>query len=157
MSSWRLGLVGLWTLAACSNDSGFLSGSDLAASGTGDFSSSSGDLGGGGAPDLACPMSCNSFYLCCNGECIDPFNDPRNCNGCNKQCAGPHPFCGNAVCSQPPCVTNIDCMSGFCCGARCCTYGQLCCDINGAGPTKLECFTPTAVAPTCPGGCVGCQ
>jgi hypothetical protein len=164
-------LVGCVLLLGCTDNGlapggggdagGDLSSSDLAGadfagvdfSGV-DFAGPPVDLAGGGN----CPMTCGPFFQCCGGQCINPQNDPFNCNGCGNACPGANPFCGNGVCGQPPCPGGNTCLTGFCCGSTCCNDGQLCCLVNGPGPTgPPTCFTPTAAQPTCPRGCPACQ
>jgi hypothetical protein len=58
----------------------------------------------------------------------------------------------------PPCTQQGGSCSGntTCCGAACCTDGQLCCMQDGP-VTGPMCFTPTTTQTTCPPGCPTCQ
>jgi hypothetical protein len=104
-----------------------------------------GDCGPGGV--------CEIGLLCCHGKCVDPFNDPNNCNGCDMPCTGSASVCANGTCEVPPC-TALTCGAGStCCGDQCCGAGQLCCMVEGPGPSGyLSCFDNY-----CPPGCPTCQ
>jgi hypothetical protein len=93
--------------------------------------------------------------MCCNGSCVAPYNDPRNCGGCGIACPADRPFC-NGECMERPCQDPTECPGGDCCGSVCCDPGQLCCMVT-LGPTVLLCHTPTEVEPTCPPGCPTCD
>jgi hypothetical protein len=79
---------------------------------------------------------------------VNEQNDPHHCGGCGIACTGVHPYCGAGHCGTPPC-NGIFCPAfDFCCGTKCCTAAQLCCDVHVGGI-----LTPTCTAPvnnTCP-------
>ncbi|MEZ4221536.1 MAG: hypothetical protein R3B13_11465 [Polyangiaceae bacterium] len=116
---------------------------------------SSGTGGGGGCGgNVACALGTS----CCNGKCVNTANDPYNCGGCNNVCAAYPQYCSGGICTKPPCFNGPPPPGTFCCGAQTCQQGQLCCDIQGPGPTAgPTCFTPTPNQKTCPIGCPLCQ
>jgi Stigma-specific protein, Stig1 len=129
--------------------------------GAGGAGGSGGGAGpGGGGTGGACPMACMFGRMCCEGQCVTPYNDILNCGTCGKQCPGPHPFCNNGTCtSLPICMLSpgqeCNVAGAFCCGTFCCTAGQLCCDVDS--PVDMmnpQCSDP--VDGTCPQGCPGC-
>ena len=96
-----------------------------------------GDSGGG-----ACGAggTCATPLECCSGACVYEMNDPLNCGGCGIQCSGDTSMCEAGHCIHPTCTTP-------------CTGGQVCCDVNGPGPTTgPKCLD----GPTCPIGCPLC-
>ncbi len=104
-----------------------------------------GEGGFGGAP-APCSPECTGGLTCCDGVCVNVDNDVHNCGMCFKNCPGPHAFCDTGSCDQAPCAMQTGCEAGsFCCGAQCCPFEVLCCDIAGA----LECTTPNENG-TCP-------
>jgi hypothetical protein len=164
----RLALAAALACAACNNSTGLAppggdGGGDLAGGGGGDLASGGGDdLAGGGSDGGggACgPMSCGAPFMCCGDTCTNPDNDPFHCGGCSNVCTGAHPFCNGGGCAQmPPCPGGLACFTGFCCGDTCCNDGQLCCDVQGPGPSfGPTCYTPTVDQPTCPLGCPLCN
>jgi len=105
-----------------------------------------------------CDGGCMFSRLCCDGQCVNPANDPFNCGTCGTECTGADSFCTNNMCQAPSCTssgTSCAADGGMCCGANCCGAGQLCCDPEGpvSGSGDGQCFTPTADNPTCPQGC----
>ncbi|MFO0568890.1 MAG: hypothetical protein U0263_24750 [Polyangiaceae bacterium] len=122
-------------------------------------SGGSGGAGGsGGGTSCTGPTSCPQGLSCCAGKCVNVANDPFNCGGCSNVCAANPPFC-NGVCGPTPCSIATDPPPGtFCCGTNFCKQGQLCCEVNGPGPSGgPTCHTPTPQQPTCPIGCPLCQ
>jgi Chaperone of endosialidase/Stigma-specific protein, Stig1 len=113
------------------------------------------DGGSGGDADLGCGASCNTTYRrCCNGQCVNPTNDPNNCGGCGNKCSHDEYCLG--VCRAIPCANPSGGCSGgeICCGTGCCTPGQICCETEGPVATTFPtCVTPTGSPPTCPVGC----
>lgn len=119
-----------------------------------------GMAGAGGSP--ACdPSNCAPPFTCCGQDCVNPLNDPSHCGSCNGVCASPpgsSPYCDYGKCTIPPCWGSICDANSFCCGQTCCKMGQMCCDVQGPGPSSGPiCHTPTAMEPTCPMGCPLCQ
>jgi hypothetical protein len=118
--------------------------------GAGSGGSGGGGGGGGGNPstDMAnngrpCAVLCTMGFVCCNGACVNTRNDINNCGGCGNVCPGPNPFCAGTACGTAPCSPP-------------CSGGQLCCDVQGPGPSRPPmCTTPTD-AGTCPLGCPLC-
>lgn len=102
---------------------------------------------------------CAAGLSCCNGACVNPANDPRNCGGCGAACPGPSAFCSGGACAQAPCNPGTVCSvpsATLCCGAACCKTGQICCEVDRGGPSRgPECVAP--VAGTCPAGCPLCR
>ncbi|MBS2013929.1 MAG: hypothetical protein JST00_13650 [Deltaproteobacteria bacterium] len=54
--------------------------------------------GDGGGEDA--PIVCKGFELRCGSECVNPEDDPRNCNACGYDCGG-------GACSQRRCQPEI--------------------------------------------------
>lgn len=122
-------------------------GGDGAAGDSG--SGGGGDSGGGGA----CNPACGPGRECCNGQCVNLDNDPKNCGQCGTVCSGATPYCDGA-CKAAPCAQGRNCGGGeVCCGNRCCTNGEICCKNDGPQTGFPTCFKPTAQQPTCPQGC----
>jgi hypothetical protein len=119
-------------------------------------------VGGAGGSGPCDGESCQYPLQCCGATCVNPLNDPFSCGACGAACAYPvggSPYCSYGVCSLPPCVGEVPCPAGTsCCGTSCCAQGQLCCDVQGPGPSGgPSCHWPTAEEPTCPLGCPMCQ
>jgi Chaperone of endosialidase/Stigma-specific protein, Stig1 len=127
-------------------------------SGSGGSSGGSGGSSGGGSGSSSgggvCSPACEGGFLCCNGQCIDPSNNPEHCGDCSTTCSGQTPFCGHGKCGVPVC--DQECSNGSCCGNQCCTGAQICCEVDGPVDVPTRCFTPTASQPTCPPGCLTC-
>jgi hypothetical protein len=49
----------------------------------------------GNSPDVGAPIVCGDGGLVCNGACIDPASDPKNCNGCGNVCSSG--LCGTSL------------------------------------------------------------
>jgi hypothetical protein len=113
--------------------------------------------GTGGMTGCGGTSGCQLGLTCCAGTCVNTANDPYNCGACGNTCAAYPPFC-SGVCEPAPCFNGAPPPpGGFCCGQQFCTLGQLCCDVQGPGPsTGPVCFTPTAMQWTCPVGCPSC-
>lgn len=95
---------------------------------------------------------CMSGLTCCSGRCANLYNDPKNCSGCGSACPVSAPFCAGGACTEIPCE-GTDCVGEqFCCGALCCRPGQICCNVDGPGPS----FGPGCYDLFCPGGCPLC-
>jgi hypothetical protein len=120
----------------------------------GGFGGTGGTGGTGTCNGVACPLG----TTCCSGHCVNLFNDPFNCGSCGYTCPTYPPYC-SGFCTKPPCMTPIPPPpNGFCCGQSYCTGGQLCCEVQGGGPTLGPiCVTPSPAQPTCPVGCPTCQ
>lgn len=113
---------------------------------------------GGGSPCTG-TVGCAAGLTCCSGKCVNTANDPFNCGGCNNVCAASPQYC-SGICGKPPCFGSggTPPPNTFCCGQTFCKVGQLCCDVNGPGPSAgPTCHTPTQAEPTCPVGCPLCQ
>lgn len=96
--------------------------------------------GGGGKP---CAVLCTMGFICCDGACVNTRNDIHNCGGCGVVCSAPDDYCDGQKCASPPCSPS-------------CGSGQLCCVVNGPGPSRgPECDAPTDGG-TCPPGCPLC-
>jgi hypothetical protein len=90
--------------------------------------------------------------LCCDGRCVNPLNDPAHCGGCGRPCSDPLPFCLGGSCQERPCSSSGCGRGTFCCGTSCCTAGQVCCNVDGTGPSA----GPACYDEYCPGGCPPC-
>jgi hypothetical protein len=119
--------------------------------GSGDGGDGSGGSGGsGGSVDMArdgghvCTIFCTMGFSCCDNRCVNLNNDIHNCGACGNVCSGPQPFCDGTACAPAPC-------------SPACPVDQLCCNVQGPGPTRgPACYAPTAQG-TCPLGCPLCQ
>jgi hypothetical protein len=123
-----------------------------------DCSTGAGGAGGSGGAPCNGPNGCAGGTTCCGGKCVNLQNDPFNCGSCGSACAASPPYC-SGVCQAPPCFApTLPPPGSFCCGQNHCKQGQLCCDVQGPGPTGGPvCHTPSAAQPTCPIGCPLCQ
>ena len=109
--------------------------------------------GDGGAPaDLAragdggtrpCAVLCTMGFTCCNGACVNLRNDIHNCGACGVTCSGPQPYCNGTACAAAPC-------------SPACGSGELCCDVQGPGPSRGPACTAPTDGGTCPLGCPLC-
>ena len=96
---------------------------------------------------------CMSGLTCCEGRCANLFNDPANCSECGAACPETRPFCSGGSCESIPCEGGPTCVGEqFCCGMTCCRPGQVCCNVDGPGPTG----GPGCYDSFCPGGCPLC-
>ena len=97
---------------------------------------------------------CMSGLTCCDGRCANLYSDPANCSGCGAACPEATPFCAGSACTGIPCDgPGTDCGDEqFCCGIHCCRPGQICCNVDGPGPTS----GPGCYDSFCPGGCPLC-
>ena len=134
-----------------SGDAG-LQGSASASNGgsSGSGGTASGGSAAGGA--TCCPPGRDTGRLCCQGQCVNPSNDPTNCGDCGRKCTS-GTYCTNGSCVAPPC--SASCTGGAtCCGTECCTAGELCCDPQGPISNEPGCvaLTPNDQG-TCPPGC----
>jgi hypothetical protein len=125
-------------------------------------------LEGSASSTGGCSQPCDLFGLtCCNGQCRDLHNDPRNCGGCSVTCSDAAPFCGGQCTEQPcdhPNVPSLTpaaplgdvaaCGANACCGSDCCSPGQICCALSVWG---IGCYTPKPGENSCPVGCAGCR
>jgi len=149
--------LALW-VGGC-GDSGLPGPQDLAGA---DLTGITFDLSGADliGVDLAngCGMTCNMPFVCCAGLCRNLQNDPSNCGMCGKGCPVGSTFCSGGTCGQPMCFGTVCIGTKFCCGQNCCDIGQICCEVEGPGPsTGPRCHTPVPGEPTCPLGCPLCQ
>jgi hypothetical protein len=96
--------------------------------------------GGGGRP---CAVLCTMGFICCDGECVNTRNDIRNCGSCGTVCTAPNDYCDGQKCAPPPCAPS--------CGA-----GELCCVVNGPGPSRGPMCNQPTDGGTCPPGCPLC-
>jgi Chaperone of endosialidase/Stigma-specific protein, Stig1 len=133
----------------------------------GDASLEGSDSSTGGCSQ-ACDFS-NSGLTCCNGQCRNLHNDPRNCGGCGVTCSDTAPFCGGH-CEEQPCDrSNVPsltpaaplgdvaaCDAKSCCGSYCCSPGQICCALS-ANPQGIGCYTLQPGENSCPVGCPECR
>src|SRR3954447_21054070 len=99
-----------------------------------------GDGDGGGTSDLAlaadggnrpCAVLCTMGFTCCDGACVNLRNDIHNCAACGNVCTAPDDFCDGQKCAPPPC-------------SPACGSGELCCNVEGPGPSR----GPMCTAPT---------
>lgn len=127
-------VVGLLLLGACRSST---------LPGDGDGGGGPGDLARPGDGGRACAVFCTMGFVCCDGSCVNTRNDIHNCGHCGVVCSGAQPFCDGTSCTTAPCMPG--------CGA-----GQLCCNVQGPGPSRGPmCTTPTDGG-TCPLGCPLC-
>ena len=94
------------------------------------------DSGGGGC---GAGGACAGGLRCCDGACVNEGNDPFNCGGCGVRCAAPSSMCAGGHCGTPLCAPG-------------CVAGQTCCELDGPGPTRIQCVAGS----TCPVGCPLC-
>jgi len=123
--------------------------SGAGAGGAGAGGAGAGGAGAGGAGAGGCNPVCGRARVCCEGQCINPANDPQNCGVCGKLCAN-GTYCGAGECVTPPCEAT--CAGDSCCGMECCAAGQLCCDPQGPLSAGPHCVAPSETG-TCPMGC----
>jgi hypothetical protein len=95
------------------------------------------DSGGGPCDGGACPIG----LTCCNDSCVNENNDPLHCGGCGTSCSGSTGMCQGGSCIAPTCQPG-------------CGDGEVCCDVQGPGPSGPPQCLP---GPTCPVGCPLCQ
>jgi hypothetical protein len=76
---------------------------------------------------------------CCDGRCVNLYNDPQNCGACNVECSGDESYCAGS-CQAPAC-------------AETCGGDQVCCLIM-EGPWAALCSD--LEEGTCPVGCPEC-
>ncbi len=98
----------------------------------------SGADSGGGPCDAG---ACAPGLACCGDACINEQNDPLNCGGCGTKCEGKTSMCLNGKCQAPTCKPA-------------CAGGDVCCEIQGPGPSGPPKCEP---GPTCPVGCPLCN
>lgn len=128
------------------------SSSSTSASATTGAASSTGTGGITCVSDTDCS---NSGTTCCGGLCVNTRNDIKNCGACGVVCPANMDYCDGTKCVAPPCTLPTGC-SQVCCGDQCCGAGQLCCEVQQAGPS----FGPKCTDPdngTCPIGCPLCK
>jgi hypothetical protein len=137
--------------------------------GAGPASGGAGAGAGGGAAGggslRPCDDACTiDLDICCDGHCINPYNDPFNCGACGARCEGATPGCYRGACVAPDCFTPDACAAagasgeGLCCGAQCCTGGTLCCEVPApARDGGWGCVDPALSGGTCPLGCNMCR
>jgi hypothetical protein len=161
---WRVACVAWLVVAGCESTS-LPGGEDLAGADLTGADLRGADLSGAdlaGAADMAgggCNMSCDpQFFTCCNGQCRNLQNDPDNCGKCGMVCGAGTRFCSAAKCGPVACGGQVCIGTTFCCGQFCCPIGQICCDVEGPGPSAgPRCHTPMPGESTCPLGCPACQ
>ncbi len=83
---------------------------------------------------------CGAGLTCCGDTCRNTQNDPLNCGGCGTTCSGSTSMCLGGSCAAPVCSPT-------------CGGSQICCEIDGPGPTHFACVA----GPTCPIGCPSCK
>ncbi len=105
---------------------------------------------GGDTGIVTCPPACETGRDCCDGECTNLQNDPRNCGACGTACPD-GTYCTAGACVDIPCTTSCA-GDETCCGTMCCGGGTICCDPQGPVSTGPTCVTPDARG-TCPVGC----
>lgn len=99
----------------------------------------------------ACEGGCMTGLTCCGGRCVNLQHDPAHCSRCGNACTGATPFCAMGACAARPC--DVMCIgTKFCCGGNCCDLGQVCCQVDGPGPSG----GPACYDGVCPGGCPPC-
>lgn len=76
---------------------------------------------------------------CCDGRCVNLYNDPFNCGECGNECGAEQPYCAGS-CQQPACQET-------------CTGEQICC-LQMVGPWAPLCSD--LEGGTCPVGCPEC-
>ena len=135
--SWILGLV----LVACGGtptppiDGG---GNDGTVSDSGGGVDGAGSDSGGGPCDAG---ACGFGLTCCGNKCVNQNNDPQNCGMCGNKCTGGKPMCQGGQCAASACMPM-------------CTASQVCCIVDGPGPTQPpKCYD----GDTCPVGCPLCN
>lgn len=148
------------TASGGTSPSGGTSGGGEAGASSGDggqagAGATSGGGGEGGARTCADPCP-SQTPDCCGSQCVDTWNDPRNCGECGNVCEGDTPYCSATGCTAAPCE-GTSCGAGqSCCGSQCCSAGQICCWRTAGCCINNFCHTPTAEQPTCPNSCRAC-
>jgi hypothetical protein len=113
-------------------------------------------------PDLAQLDFASEDMVCttmlCEGNCIDPMNDPNNCGGCGNACVQGQE-CSNGKCACTP----TSCAMGCCSGTTCLPgITNMACGIGGAmcAPCNTSCInnscgacTPNTMQTTACGNC----
>jgi hypothetical protein len=125
---------------------GLLAGGCRTAPGGGGGAGGGGGTGGSGGGEMGtrpCAIFCEAELTCCDNQCVNTRNDIRNCGGCGIVCDGPSPYCDGTRCAPAPC-------------SPACSGGQLCCQVNGPGPSRPPSCVPPTDAGTCPIGCPLC-
>lgn len=108
----------------------------------------------GGGTLMGCDMCTHSG--CCDDQCVETANDPRNCGACGSECGEAQPYCSAGTCQETPCAEETACADGeTCCGMHCCAAGQICCYTEPGAPELPTCTTP-APGGTCPLICWDC-
>ncbi len=91
---------------------------------------------------------CRPETINCNGECVDPRNDPEHCGDCHDPCPESEPLCGDGEC-QPDCDEFVDVCEDSCtdlafdpfncgfCGHRC-AVGDTCVEGECIGYAQLD-------------------
>jgi hypothetical protein len=131
------------------------SDASLEGGGTSSSSGSTSSTSSGGSGGGTC--KCAPLLSCCNQQCLNLTNDPHNCGGCGAVCPDSTPYCSGR-CTTPPCDVDAGCASGTCCGAECCSGGQICCLLETGGPAwTTACYTLQSGETTCPVGCPACR
>jgi len=98
-------------------------------------------------------MDCMSGLNCCGGRCVNLLHDPAHCSACGSACPPSTPFCDTGSCTRPPCDPGTVCIGiMLCCGLSCCASHEVCCEVDGPGPS----FGPACYDYFCPGGCPLC-
>src|SRR2546426_1062480 len=67
------------------------SSSGNATTGAASVTSTSASSGVGGAGCTACGQNGSRAKDCCDGKCVNKYNDIFNCAACGNKCAGAHP------------------------------------------------------------------
>jgi hypothetical protein len=131
------------------------------------------------AGEVCCAGSCFRGDCCDDDACPPAGNvcqDHRCRCGTSGRCAGATPRCCDGVCGE--CCANRQCLSGICCGRRCCALEEVCdtsvdperccrpavCPANGCGQlsdgcgTTLECGECRNPTPICANNtCIPCS
>ena len=128
--------------------------------GSGAATTNAGGSASGGSGGVAgnCDPPCDSFFECCNGECVNTANDILNCGECGEICDQDWPMCNNGSCGDAfdSCDQGTVCPTILnCCGTDCCEPDtQLCCVVEQGGPASPP-ACHDKVNDTCPKGTPG--
>ena len=126
------------------------------ANGGGAMGGTAGSGATGGTAGAGCGVECTGRgFICCGEQCVNPYNDHRNCGTCGNVCGDGNATCTDGNCAPPVCADDIVCIgTTYCCGDTCCEIGRVCCAVPGPVGVSHSCID---YEETCPRGCLDCD